>query len=117
MQQISVTQLASRLNSTEALSEATGAEQKKSALLLDVREPWEFETCHIPGSVLMPMHTVPARMQELEPDDEIICICHHGGRSMQVVGFLMRQGFSNVINLSGGVHAWANEVDSTMPTY
>lgn len=117
MQQISVSQLAFRLESNRASAEVVGAEQNKSALLLDVREPWEFETCHIPGSVLMPMHTVPARMQELEPDDEIICICHHGGRSMQVVQFLMGLGFSNVINLTGGVHAWAKEVDPSMPTY
>jgi rhodanese-related sulfurtransferase len=117
MQQISVKQLASQLASNSSLSEDVAVGQNKSALLLDVREPWEFETCHIPGSVLMPMHTVPARMQELEPDDEIICICHHGGRSMQVVQFLMRQGFSNVINLTGGVHAWAKEVDPAMPTY
>jgi rhodanese-related sulfurtransferase len=86
-------------------------------ILLDVREPWEFETCHIPHVLLMPMQTVPERMQELDPDSVIVCICHHGGRSMQVANFLERNGFAQMINLTGGVHAWAQQVDSSMPTY
>jgi rhodanese-related sulfurtransferase len=86
-------------------------------LLLDVREPWEFETCHIPDAVLMAMQTVPARMQELDEEQEIICICHHGARSMQVAQFLERHGFTQVTNLTGGVHAWAMHVDPSMPTY
>lgn len=86
-------------------------------VLLDVREPWEFQTCHIAGSMHMPMNTVPARMQELEEEAPVVCICHHGARSMQVAAFLERQGFSRVINLTGGVHAWAQQVDSKMPTY
>ena len=86
-------------------------------VLLDVREPWEFETCRIEGSLTMPMQSVPARMQELDEDSEIVCICHHGGRSMQVAAFLERQGFGKVTNLTGGVHAWAVQVDGSMPTY
>jgi len=86
-------------------------------VLLDVREPWEFETCRIEGSQPMPMQTVPARMQELDEDSEIVCICHHGARSMQVAAFLERQGFEKVTNLTGGVHAWAVQVDGSMPTY
>jgi rhodanese-related sulfurtransferase len=86
-------------------------------VLLDVREPWEFETCRIEGSQPMPMQTVPARMQELDEDSEIVCICHHGARSMQVAAFLERQGFEKVTNLTGGVHAWAVQVDGAMPTY
>jgi rhodanese-related sulfurtransferase len=85
--------------------------------LLDVREAWEFEKCHIQGSVLMTMNTVPARFQELDDEAVIVCICHHGARSMQVAAFLERQGFSNVINLTGGVHAWALQVEPAMPTY
>jgi rhodanese-related sulfurtransferase len=65
----------------------------------------------------MPMQTVPARMQELDEDSEIVCICHHGARSMQVAAFLERQGFEKVTNLTGGVHAWAVQVDGSMPTY
>ncbi|HJV84044.1 MAG TPA: rhodanese-like domain-containing protein [Noviherbaspirillum sp.] len=90
---------------------------RASPVLLDVREPWEFQTCHIAGSVPMPMNTVPARLQDLDRDAPIVCICHHGGRSMQVASFLERNGFDQVINLAGGVHAWALQVDNSMPTY
>lgn len=86
-------------------------------VLLDVREPWEFQTCHIDGALHMPMNTVPARMQELEEETPIVCICHHGARSMSVAAFLERQGFTQVTNLTGGVHAWALQVDNKMPTY
>jgi rhodanese-related sulfurtransferase len=63
------------------------------------------------------MNTIPGRFSELEEDQPVVCICHHGGRSMQVAAFLERQGFTRVINLSGGVHAWASQVDPSMPTY
>lgn len=86
-------------------------------LLLDVREPWEFQVCHIDGSVSMPMNTVPERLSELDAVRPIVCICHHGVRSMDVGLFLERNGFSRVINLSGGVHAWATQVDAQMPIY
>ncbi len=107
MQQLSVTDLATWLLD----------QQRPAPLLLDVREPWEYETCHIDGAQLMPMQTVPVRYQELDPEQQIVCICHHGGRSMQVANFLHRQGYTQVFNLAGGVHAWANQVDESMPTY
>lgn len=107
MQHITAPELAAWLND----------KTKNPPLLLDVREPWEHETCHIPHVVLMPMQTVPVRLQELDPDAVIVCVCHHGGRSMQVANFLERNGFPHVINLSGGVHAWAQQVDPSMPTY
>lgn len=86
-------------------------------LLLDVRENWEFETCKIEGSTQIAMNTIPARIDELEEDAQIVCICHHGARSMQVAAFLERNGFTDVINLTGGIHAWAVQVDPAMPTY
>ena len=86
-------------------------------VLLDVREPWEFEICHIPESVLIPMNTIPDNLSSLDKSLPIVCICHHGVRSQQVGHFLERQGFDGVINLDGGIHAWACEVDSAMPTY
>jgi rhodanese-related sulfurtransferase len=86
-------------------------------LLLDVREPREFEYCHIEGSLHIPMNDVPARLAELDPEREIICICHHGMRSASVGGYLERQGFRNVVNLVGGVEAWATLVDHDMPRY
>jgi rhodanese-related sulfurtransferase len=86
-------------------------------LLLDVRENWEFETCHIEGSTQIPMNLIPVRVSELDDDRDIVCVCHHGARSMQVANFLERNGFSNVTNLTGGIHAWAVQVDPSMPKY
>jgi rhodanese-related sulfurtransferase len=94
-----------------------GDTTRAAPMLLDVREAWEFETCHIPGSHWMAMNSIPARLAELDELATIVCICHHGARSMQVAGFLERQGFGNLFNLSGGIHRWAQEVDVNMPTY
>lgn len=85
--------------------------------LVDVREAWEFQTARIDGSTLIPMGEIPSRLAELDPEAEIVVICHHGARSMRVAAFLERQGFGNVHNLAGGVDAWARTVDPTMPTY
>lgn len=92
-------------------------DSRPQPLLLDVREPWEVAQCQIAGSLPMPMHTVPVRCDELDPAREIVVICHHGGRSMQVAMFLERQGFSKLINLAGGVAQWAQQVDPSMPQY
>ncbi len=86
-------------------------------VLLDVREPWEFELCKIDGAALIPMNTIPARLDELDEDAEIVCICHHGARSMNVAAFLERNGFTRTFNLTGGIHAWAVQVDPAMPKY
>jgi rhodanese-related sulfurtransferase len=107
MQHITAPELAARL----------AAEGEQGPLLLDVRENWEFATCQIPGSVQIPMALVPIRISELDDDREIVCICHHGARSMQVAAFLERNGFTEVTNLTGGIHAWAVQVDGAMPTY
>lgn len=85
--------------------------------LLDVREPWEFQHCHIEGSQLIPMGQIPSTHQELDLDRETVVICHHGIRSRRVAMYLENLGFTNLINLSGGVAAWAREVDPHMPTY
>ena len=90
---------------------------REQPLLLDVREGWEFETCHIAGSTQIPMHLIPVRVGEIDDEREIVCICHHGARSMQVAAFLERNGFNDVTNLTGGVHAWAVQVDPSMPKY
>jgi rhodanese-related sulfurtransferase len=63
------------------------------------------------------MSSIPARQEELDPEQAIVCICHHGARSMQVGAFLERAGFEQVVNLTGGIHAWAMQIDSSMPTY
>jgi rhodanese-related sulfurtransferase len=92
-------------------------EQRVKPLLLDVREPWEHRICRIEGAELAPMATVPARAAELDPDQPVVCVCHHGHRSMHVGMFLERQGFADVYNLTGGVDAWARQVDPAMATY
>lgn len=103
--------------SVRELADWLADEQRARPRLLDVREPWEQQICRIEGSELMPMRSVPARADGLRRDEAIVCICHHGGRSMQVGMFLERQGFSDVYNLTGGVDAWARQVDKAMPTY
>jgi len=90
---------------------------RKPPLLLDVREPWEFGICRIPGSVHMPMQTIPARLHELDPGREVVVVCHHGHRSFQVGAFLERNGFTAVHNLFGGVDGWAKQVDAAMALY
>jgi rhodanese-related sulfurtransferase len=90
---------------------------REQPALLDVREPWEFQTCHIAGALPMPMNTIPGKLSELIAAQPIVCICHHGVRSLQVALFLEQQGFTQVSNLTGGVHAWAQQVDGAMPTY
>ena len=99
------------------LSAWLGDAQRPRPLLLDVREAWEFQTCSIPGSRLLPMGEVAARKDELDAQAEVVVICHHGGRSMQVAMFLEKSGFAKVHNLAGGVDSWARTVDSSMPVY
>ncbi len=92
-----------------------GAE--RPPFLLDVREPWEHGICRIDGSHLIPMRYIPDSLQELDPERETVVICHHGIRSRQVALYLELQGFTRVINMEGGVMAWARQVDSAMPMY
>jgi rhodanese-related sulfurtransferase len=95
--------------------------EQPSLLLLDVREPWEFALAAIrlPGAstLNLPMGQVPQRLAELNPAQPILCICHHGMRSAQVVAFLERAGFGSVYNLAGGVDAWSVRVDPALPRY
>lgn len=86
-------------------------------LLLDVREASEYVICHITGSRHIPMSLIPQAQEELDPDQEIIVICHHGMRSARIANYLQQIGFNKVFNLAGGIHAWACEVDPGMPTY
>ncbi len=93
------------------------AGQRPLPVMIDVREPDEHAICKIDGALLMPMRTIPARCSELDRDAPTVVICHHGGRSAQVGMFLEQQGFSQIINLSSGVHGWAAQVDPAMPQY
>jgi len=90
-------------------------------VVLDVREAWELQTASVKPQgfelVHMPMQTIPARLAELDRDRPIACLCHHGGRSAQVTHFLMNQGFSEVVNVHGGIELWARERDPSVPRY
>ena len=86
-------------------------------LLLDVREPWEFEICHIVGSINLPMAQIPQNLHRFQDTPEIVVICHHGIRSQHVIQFMQQLSDSTLINLEGGVEAWAREVDPDMPVY
>ena len=86
--------------------------------LIDVREPWEFDTARIEGAKLMPMGDVPTRAhQELDPDDHIVVYCHHGVRSLNVTAWLRQQGFEKAQSMAGGIDAWSRAVDPKVPVY
>jgi adenylyltransferase/sulfurtransferase len=85
--------------------------------LLDVREPHEFSMAKIEGSTLIPLGTLPQSLNQLDPTDEIVALCHKGMRSADAVGFLLQQGFSDVKNLIGGIDAWSVEIDHSVPRY
>jgi len=86
-------------------------------LLLDVREPWEYEICHLENSMLIPMTQIQTQHEALDKNQQTVVICHHGVRSRQVAMYLLHLGFTDVINLSGGVDAWAQDVDLDMAKY
>lgn len=94
-----------------------GKIDNRRLLLLDVREPWEQAICRINDSELLPMRQVPASAAQLDQERPVVVICHHGIRSQQVARFLDQQGFKRVINLRGGIAAWASDVEPDMPTY
>ena len=99
-------------------TEAAALLRENKARLIDVREPWEFETAHIEPSVLMPMGDVPSRAhQELDPDEPLIILCHHGSRSRHVTQYLRANGYPAVTNVAGGIAAWADQLEPTMQRY
>lgn len=91
---------------------------ENSITILDVREPWEYQVAKIAGSKHIVMGDIPARFnQELDPDDHIVVVCHHGVRSMNVTAWLRQQGFEKVQSLQGGIDRWARQVDPSVPVY
>ena len=88
-------------------------------ILLDCREASEVAAASIAGSIHIPMGKIPARLAELEPHkaERVIVHCHHGGRSMRVTQFLRQQGFQQVQNMAGGIDAWSQEIDASVPRY
>ena len=103
--EITVDELKGRLDRNEKL------------FILDVRNPEEFQICRIPGSTLLPLPELPSRFKELNPDEEMIVHCKSGMRSLKATNFLRQQGFRNVKNLKGGILAWADQIDPSVPKY
>jgi rhodanese-related sulfurtransferase len=92
--------------------------QPNAPILLDVREPWEYQTASLPNSLLMPMGEVPSRAHtELDPDAPIVVMCHHGARSLSVAMWLREQGFTHAQSLAGGIDAWSRSIDPAVPRY
>jgi rhodanese-related sulfurtransferase len=92
-------------------------ESPQPPLVLDVRENWEREAARLPGTLDIPMMEVPQRLAELPRDRAIVVMCHGGVRSLKVAHFLAQNGFTQVANLTGGIHAWACDVDPATGTY
>lgn len=103
--------------------EITPAETKQrmdrgeKVLLIDVREPWEFEICRIDGAKLLPMGSIPANLTSLSGDNEIICYCHHGIRSLDVARWLQGQGIRGAKSMAGGIDRWSVQIDPRVPRY
>jgi len=86
-------------------------------LLVDVREPQEHALCQIEGAMLIPMGSIPANLQKLDTDEEVICFCHHGMRSLEVANWLRSRGVSTAKSMSGGIDRWSLEIDPNVPRY
>ncbi len=103
------------------VTELAAFASRQRPLLLDVREPWELALArielHDTPTLALPLRDVPSRCDEIDRDRCVVCICHHGARSAQVVAFLLRQGYDRVYNLAGGIDAWSGQVDPRVPRY
>ncbi len=91
--------------------------ENENATLVDVRESYELGICRMENSLHIPMNTIPQQLDQLPKNDPLLIHCHHGGRSLQVVNFLRQNGYSNAINVAGGIDAWAINFDSEMQRY
>ena len=106
MEEISATEAAQMLR-----------DQPEQTILLDVREAMELEMAAVAGALHIPMGEIPGRLGEIDASKTIICLCRSGGRSAQVAEFLLAQGCAKAVNLTGGIHAWSDQVDSSIPKY
>ena len=86
-------------------------------LFVDVREPWEFQLCHIEGSKLIPLGQVPPSLQEFEAADSVILFCHSGRRSLDAAAWLRSQGVAGARSMAGGIDRWSREIDPRVPRY
>jgi adenylyltransferase/sulfurtransferase len=86
-------------------------------LLVDCREPWEYEVCRIAGAQLIPMGSVATHLQQLEAAEDVVVYCHHGRRSLDVVAWLQQQGVEGARSMAGGIERWSREIDPSVPRY
>ncbi|MEJ8846182.1 rhodanese-like domain-containing protein [Variovorax rhizosphaerae] len=97
------------------------ADAAAAPVLLDVREPWEWQTASVTPSgftlLTIPMNEIPGRLSELDPAQRVACLCHHGARSQRVAMFLAQNGFDALANVAGGINAWSVQHDPTVPRY
>jgi rhodanese-related sulfurtransferase len=91
--------------------------RNENLLLVDVREPWETQLCSLPGAQLIPMGAIPANLQKLDVEGDVICYCHHGVRSLDVAVWLRSQGVTGAKSMTGGIDRWSAEIDPTVPRY
>ncbi|ABF41283.1 Rhodanese/sulfurtransferase-like protein [Candidatus Koribacter versatilis Ellin345] len=89
----------------------------EGVVLVDVREPWERDTAKIEDTLFIPMGDIPARIQELDPDDHVIVVCHHGVRSLSVAAWLRQQGYEKAQSMAGGIDRWSRFIDPKVPLY
>ncbi len=92
-------------------------DNEANVVFLDVREDSELAICRIEGALHIPMGSIPERCEAIPTDGKLVIFCHHGMRSMNVLQYLEAKGFTNAINMGGGIHAWAIEVDSSVRRY
>jgi rhodanese-related sulfurtransferase len=92
-------------------------DQGEKLMLVDVREPAEFQICHIEGANLIPLGALPGQVQSLPDDEDVICYCHHGIRSLDAAMWLRQQGIERAKSLAGGIERWSLEIDPTIPRY
>jgi rhodanese-related sulfurtransferase len=85
--------------------------------VLDVREPWEIEIASLPGTLNIPLNELPDRLGELDPKSELIVMCKSGARSRRAAAYLQSRGFERVANLTGGINAWARDIQPDLPSY
>ena len=102
------------ISPTELEARRRGGEHLR---LIDVREQAEYEMARVEGAELLPLSRFPEWADRLDPEEELIFMCHHGIRSAQVCAHLAREGFKKLYNLEGGIDLWSLEVDSSVPRY
>lgn len=92
-------------------------ESGSQTILLDVRDKWEYDICHIDGSINISLSEIMERASELDKQPRTVVICHHGMRSAMAGEYLQAEGFEQIVNLEGGIDAWACTIDQNMTRY